>query len=396
MNSSSTPSALRRARLAVSLIFFVNGAGFATWVPHIPWIQQRFSLSESGLGLTLLIIACGAIIAMPITGGLVERLGSKRVAGIVSIGFCFLLASLPLMPSYAGLAAMLFLFGMVNGSMDVAMNAHGVFVEKKYQKPIMSSFHGLFSTGGLVGAGVASGLLALGLTPVQHMLSVITLLLITTLIAIRYLLPHEPVATEPGQKQPLFVLPSKQLVWLLAFLGFFILMVEGAMADWTAIHITELPEATPALAAMGFAAFSLTMAIGRLTGDVVIRTVGRPKVVRWGSFIAAVGLVIVVLWPYPVGAIAGFGLVGIGLSNVIPIIFSSAGYANPTEPGRGIAAVTTMGYFGFLVGPPLIGFIAEGISLTGAWALLSLFLLIVVTLAPRIISKIPNAMVTAH
>ena len=380
----------------MSLIFFVNGAGFATWVPHIPWIQQRFSLSESGLGLTLLIIACGAIIAMPITGGLVERLGSKRVAGIVSIGFCFLLASLPLMPSYAGLAAMLFLFGMVNGSMDVAMNAHGVFVEKKYQKPIMSSFHGLFSTGGLVGAGVASGLLALGLTPVQHMLSVITLLLITTLIAIRYLLPHEPVATEPGQKQPLFVLPSKQLVWLLAFLGFFILMVEGAMADWTAIHITELPEATPALAAMGFAAFSLTMAIGRLTGDVVIRTVGRPKVVRWGSFIAAVGLVIVVLWPYPVGAIAGFGLVGIGLSNVIPIIFSSAGYANPTEPGRGIAAVTTMGYFGFLVGPPLIGFIAEGISLTGAWALLSLFLLIVVTLAPRIISKIPNAMVTVH
>ena len=392
MPTSPIPPTLRRARLAVSVIFFVNGAGFASWVPHIPWIQQRFSLSESGLGVTLLIIAIGAIIAMPVTGGLVERVGSKRVATVVSVGFCLLLPLLPMMPHYAGLAVTLFLFGMVNGSMDVAMNAHGVFVEKEYQKPIMSSFHGLFSTGGLVGAVVASGLLALGLSPVQHMLIVMAVLFVIVLVALRYLLPHTAAVPVEGEKQPLFVLPSKRLVWLMAFLAFFILMVEGAMADWTAIHITDLPAATPALAAMGFGAFSLTMAIGRLTGDRVVRAVGRPQVVRWGSLIAALGLLVVVLMPNPMGAIAGFGLVGVGLSNVVPIIFSSAGYANPTEPGRGIAAVTTMGYFGFLVGPPLIGFIAEGVSLNGAWGLLGIFLLVVVVLPPRIIRKIPTTL----
>ncbi len=374
----------------MSVIFFVNGAGFASWVPHIPSLRQRFEMSESELGLTLLIIAIGAIIAMPIAGGIIEKIGSNRVVSFASVGFCLLLAVLLLMPNYFSLGVLLFLFGMVNGSMDVAMNAHGVLVEQKYRQAIMSSFHGLFSTGGLVGAGLASAFLALGFTPAQHMMIMLSILFILVLAALRFLLPSEQVQTSGSKKkEPLIVLPSQPLVWYLALLGFFILMVEGAMADWTAIHIMDLPNATASLAAMGFAGFSLTMAIGRLLGDKIIRVVGHSKVLRFGSVVAALGLLMVVLVPQVWGAVVGFGLVGVGLSNVVPIIFSSAGYANPDAPGRGIAAVTTMGYFGFLIGPPLIGFIAEGVSLNGAWLMLTIFLGLVVILAPGLIRRLP-------
>ena len=390
MSGKSIPPHLLKARRAVALIFFVNGASFASWVPHIPWFQQRFALDESELGLTLLIIAIGAILAMPVAGGLVEKIGSKRVVAFTSVSVCIMLALLPLMPNYWSTALVLFLFGMVNGSMDVSMNAHGVLVEQKYRTAIMSSFHGLFSLGGLIGAGVASGFLALGLSPPQHMLVVLALLLTTVLLTFRYLLPPESKSKSSQDKQPLLVIPSQPIVWFLALLGFFILMVEGAMADWTAIHISSLPFSTPALAALGFAAFSLTMASGRLLGDRIIRAAGRPAVVQWGSLLAALGLLIVFLFQLPAGAIIGFGLVGIGLSNVIPIIFSSAGYANPDEPGRGIAAVTTMGYFGFLIGPPLIGFIAEVFSLNSAWVVLAIALGLVVATAPQIIRKIPK------
>ncbi|WKN43418.1 MFS transporter [Tunicatimonas pelagia] len=382
---------VQKARIAVSVLFFVNGAGFASWVPHIPMIRERFELSESELGLTLLIIAIGAIIAMPLAGGIIEKLGSKRVISFASIGFCLLLSVLLLMPDYFSLGALLFLFGMVNGSMDVAMNAHGVLVEQKYQQPIMSSFHGLFSSGGLVGAGLASAFLAMGFTPAQHMLIMLSTLFVLVLIALKFLLPSENRSKNtPNKREPLLAFPSQTLVWYLALLGFFILMVEGAMADWTAIHIMDLPNATASLAAMGFAGFSFTMAIGRLLGDKIVRVVGRSRVLRFGSVIAALGLLLVVLIPEVGGAVIGFGLVGVGLANVVPIIFSSAGYANPDAPGRGIAAVTTMGYFGFLIGPPLIGFIAEGISLNGAWLMLSVFLSVVVIMAPRLIRRLPH------
>ena len=384
-------TSLQKARIAVSVIFFVNGAGFASWVPHIPLIRQRFDLSEGELGLTLLVIAIGAILAMPLAGGLIEKVGSKRVVSVVTVGFCLLLSVLLLMPNYLTLCVLLFMFGMVNGSMDVAMNAHGVLVEQKYQKPIMSSFHGLFSTGGLVGAGLASAFLAMGFTPAQHMLILLSTLFIVAIVALNFLLPAERAkGIQSKKKGPLLVFPSQSLVWYLALLGFLVLMVEGAMADWTAIHIMELPQATASLAAFGFAGFSLTMAIGRLLGDNIIRAVSRARVLRYGSAIAAVGLLIVVVIHQVWGAVIGFGLVGIGLSNVVPIIFSSAGYANPDAPGRGIAAVTTMGYFGFLIGPPLIGFIAEGVSLNGAWLMLTAFLGGIMVMAPRLIHRLPQ------
>lgn len=377
MTSHLTTKSIKASRFAVSIIFFVNGTGFASWVPHIPAIQNKFSLSESALGLCLLSIAAGALISMPITGWLISRFGSRVILRFISVIYCLVL---PLMVATSLLPFFilsLFLFGASNGSMDVAMNAHGVMVEKKLGKTIMSSFHGLFSLGGLVGASLAGIMLSVGFTPTQHVLMMSVLLLILLIVVLPNLLPKQQELVEMQESQgPIFVRPKGPLLSL-GLIAFFILMVEGAMADWTAIYISDLPQTTNALAAAGFAAFSLTMAIGRLTGDFVIRRIGKSMVVRYGILISASGLLISSLTSSPLLAIIGFAMVGIGLSNVIPVIFGSAGNIPGVESGKGIAAVTTSGYTGFLVGPPLIGFTADMITLSGSFLLLAGCFLIV-------------------
>ena len=379
---------LRRARLAVATLFFVNGMGFATWIPHIPFAQRKFALDEATLGLTLLAIAGGAIVAMPLAGGLIEKWGSRRICIFSSLAFCLVIPFLLMGTSYPLFMVNLFLLGACGGAMDVAMNAHGVYVEGQYHQPIMSSFHGMFSVGGLVGAGVAGGLLALGWPPVQHMAVMSVVLLLLVAVAVRYLLPPEPKEIAEGEPPaPLFALPRERTMITLALLAFFILMTEGAMADWTAVYLEAMPGTGASLAAVGFAAFSLTMAVGRLTGDAIVRTIGRVPVVRWGSALAMVGVLLASFSPHPYPAIAGFALVGLGLSNVVPIIFSAAGYLSPTAPGRGIAALTTAGYFGFLVGPPLIGLLAELITLAGAFQVLAASLLLVVVSASLVQKK---------
>ncbi|MGB3777309.1 MAG: MFS transporter [Tunicatimonas sp.] len=379
---------LLRARLAVAALFFINGTGFATWIPHIPFAQRKFDLDEAALGLTLLAIAAGAILTMPLAGGLIARWGSRRLCGIAGVAFCLALPLLLAAPSYPLFVFALFLLGACGGAMDVAMNAHGVYVEDEYAKPIMSSFHGLFSVGGLVGAGIAAGLLALGWTPVRHTVVMAGVLLLLTGVALRYLLPPEPkTADRETSDSPLFILPRERATIILAALAFAVFMAEGSMADWTAVYLLDLPGTDAALAAVGFAIFSLTMAVGRLTGDAIVRLLGRVSVVRWGSVLAMAGMLLSAFSPSPFWAIGGFALVGLGLSNVVPIIFSAAGYLSPGSPGQGIAAVSTAGYFGFLVGPPIIGFLAEWITLSGAFQVLAVGLLLMALSAKRVQQK---------
>ncbi len=386
-STATTTSPLFRARIAVATLFLVNGMGFATWIPHIPFAQHKYGLDEATLGLTLLAIAAGAIITMPLTGGLIARWGSRRLCIIASIAFCLVIPSLLAFSSYPLFILNLFLLGAFGGALDVAMNAHGVYVEGQYTKPIMSSFHGMFSVGGLVGAGIAGGLLALGWTPVLHMTVMAVVLLLLTAGALRYLLPPEPVSVTKGETSaPLFALPRERTMILLATLVLFIFMAEGAMADWTTVYLEAMPNTSASLAAVGFAVFSLTMAVGRLTGDVIVRAVGRVPMVRWGSALAMLGILLASVSTHPWPAIAGFALVGLGLANVVPIIFSAAGYLSPTSPGQGIAAVTTAGYFGFLVGPPVIGLLAKFITLSGAFQLLAASLLLV-SLSATLVQK---------
>jgi MFS family permease len=356
-----------QARGAVAVIFLVNGTAFASWVPHIPTVQQKLDLSPGVLGLALLAIAAGSLVSMPIAGWMVARHGSRIVALVAGSLYCAVVPLPLLAPSLSALVVTLILFGAFNGAMDVSMNAHGVAVERQLGRPIMSSLHAMFSIGGIVGAGSAVMLLPLGVAPITHVGVIALLGFALMLMTARFLLPH---AVDSGVDGPHFVVPRGGLL-VLGAMGFFILMTEGAMGDWTAVYLRMDLGAGAGLAGAGFAVFSAAMAVGRLTGDRLVAAFGPVAMVGWGAMLAALGLGGALLLHDPLAAILGFGLVGLGLANIVPILFSAAGRTPGMAPGAAIAAVTTAGYSGFLAGPPLVGFAAEWIGLPAALGLLA-------------------------
>ncbi len=241
------------------------------------------------------------------------------------------------------------------------MNAQAVAVEKRYNKPIMSAFHGFFSIGGLTGAMLGGLVLASGVKPSIHVAAVSALMFFAIIFAIRNLLPQQVDAS--SQNKSKFTKPSGPL-WGLGSLAFLVLVAEGSVADWSSVYIKQALQSGPGFAVAGYASFSLMMALGRFTGDRFVDNIGPVTLTRTASLIAASGLGIALLIPHPITIIAGFGCLGLGLSSLIPVLFSSAGRIPGVSPSKGIAAVATAGYFGFLVGPPLIGCIAELSTLT--------------------------------
>lgn len=355
------------ARRAVSTIFFINGAVVASWVPHIPMIKQRHQIGDGQLGLVLLSMAAGAVVALPMAGGLVSRFGSRRMTTVAVFALCLALPLPVLSPNVALLCVSLLLLGACNGTLDVSMNAQALVVERGYQRAIMSSFHGLFSLGGLVGAAVAGQLISLGVAPAGHVLATTLVALLAATLASRRLVPSPPSRVNPG---PVFARPTGALLTLglLAFLG---LLAEGAMADWSAVYLHDVLKTTPGLAAAGFAAFSLTMAAGRFVGDSIVGRFGPDRVLRMSAVLAAGGLAAALVIGQPFAAVAGCAAVGFGIANIIPILFSAAGRIPDVEPGKALAAVATTGYFGLLAGPPLIGLVAEFSGLPLAFGLVS-------------------------
>lgn len=383
-------NATKRARKAVLSIFFINGTLLSSWVPHIPLIQERLGIGEGLLGLALLGMALGAVVAMPLSGVWSSRLGSRQITTLSAFAFCFALLLPILAPNLGFLIFALVIFGACNGAMDVAMNSQAVAVEKRYPKPIMSSFHGFFSLGGLTGSGLGGIALANGISPLNHVLIVSALMLLATTFTVQHLMPKEADANKEGSK---FALPRGSLLGL-GVLAFLVLVAEGAMADWSAVYIRNALATGPGLAAAGYAAFSLMMALGRLTGDKFVAGIGPVTLTRITSLIAALGLGIALLIHHPLAAIIGFGCVGLGLSNLIPVLFSAAGRAPGVASSTGIASVATAGYFGFLAGPPIIGFAAELITLPVALGLVVIAILIVTLFAG--LTKPNSELETAH
>jgi fucose permease len=353
-------------RLAVSTLFFVNGAVLASWLPHIPAVKARLTSGDGQLGLVLLALAGGAVLALPLAGWLVGLAGSRRVSSLSAAGVCLVMPLPVLSPSLPALIAALFVFGALNALLDVAMNAQAAAVEIRVGRPIMSSFHALFSLGGVVGALLASAALAAGVGIVGHVLAAATVALGAVVAAIPRLLPSSPEPTGVALARP----PRALLgLGLLALLG---LLAEGAMADWSAVYLHDTLGASSALAAVGFAAFSLAMAAGRFAGDSLVQGLGPRRVLRVSGAIAAGGLGLALLVGRPAAGIVGCALVGIGIANIVPVIFSAAARLPGVSPGHGLAAVATTGYLGFLAGPPVIGAVAEVAGLAVGLGLVSL------------------------
>ena len=378
MNADVTPRAARRAVLT---LFFVNGTVLSSWFPYIPLVQERLGLSEGVLGLALLGTAVGAITAMPLAGIFIARLGSQHVMRVATVVFCLSLPLPVLAPSLPLLVLALMIFGAGNGAMDVAMNAQAVGVEEAHGGAIMSSFHALFSVGGLVGSSLGGLLIFVGVSPALHVLFITFVFGLVGLVALRWLWIDKINKAEDAEAGgPTFVRPTGPLL-ALGLLAFFVLVGEGAVADWSAVYLTNALGTGAGLGALGFAAFSLMMAVGRFTGDRMVARFGPVPLMRSSAALAAVGLGVGLLIGRPVAAIIGFGCVGLGLSNLIPILFSAAGRTPGVNAGTAIAAVSSAGYFGFLAGPPLIGLLAEATSLPLALGLVVLFTALVAVFA---------------
>ncbi|MFN3431241.1 MAG: MFS transporter, partial [Candidatus Sericytochromatia bacterium] len=363
-------SPLTIARVAVSTTFFVSGSVVASWVPHIPGMQRTLGLNPAQLGLVLLAPAVGMAIAMVLAGALCARFGNARVIRGATVFYCAAVPFTVLAPHPLALGAVLVVMGLTNGLMGVAMNAEALEVERAYRRGINSSFHALYSAGMLVGASAGGLVIASGVSPALHLTVAAALIASAGLWASFNVLSDAPDLLP--ERVPLFVRPTAYLA-LLGVGTFSAMLVEGAMADWAGIYLRDVLGTSEAWAAAGFTAFSLAMVAARLTGDWMNRRLGPVGIVRWGGCLALVGLALAVFVRHPAVAITGFGLVGLGMANVVPNFFAGSVRERRLAPSRAIAAVTSLGFAGFLVGPPIIGAIAQVTSLPVAMGVVAAF-----------------------
>ncbi|MFE0424476.1 MFS transporter [Streptomyces sp. NPDC058953] len=374
----------RRARLAVSTIFFVTGAAFATWAARVPAVQDRLDLSAGQLAVALVGLSGGAFLGLPLVGGLVARYGSRTVLCAGMALYLSALAALSVVPGLAALAVVLALFACGNTAVDVAMNTQGVLVERAYGRPVLGGFHAMFSLGGIVGASIG-GLVAwagVGIGPHFAITAVVLGAIAAT--AVTALAPDPPhPAHDDEPPAPLLALPGPGL-WIPGLVAFCALMGEGVVNDWGAVYLHEVTGASAGLSGIGFAVFSAGMVVGRLTADRVRSRVGTTGFVLGCAVVAAAGGLVPVVSTTVVAGFLGYALLGLGMAAVVPVVFSHAANLRPDRPGPSIAAVSAVGYVGFLAGPPLIGFVAESTSLRVAMLVLPALMTVMAVLAVRL------------
>lgn len=375
-----------KTRLAVSLLFLMNGFVTGSWAPKIPEFKEKLGIGEGVLGLLILAFGIGSLVLMPIAGGFIARLGSQKVVKVTAVILSPLLLLLTLLPNVWTAAIGMFLLGGFVGAMDVAMNANAVEVEKSMRRAIMSSCHAYWSLGGLIGAASGGVVMAqFGVLP--HAILVTLLSLAVLGLAWPMILHDRPHPDAAKQK---LRLPMTPLPWLIGLVALFSMVPEGSVLDWGALYLRDELGASVALSGFGFAAFSATMAIMRFAGDHVRDRFGGVKTLRVCTLTALVGLVLAGLAPNAPLAIVGFALAGVGISNMVPIAFSAAGNMPGLAPGIGLSVATFMGYSGMLFAPSLIGFIAEHTGFSIIFACIPALFVVVLLLSHHAVHADPK------
>ena len=375
--AASAARAIRAARIAIGGLFFLCGVAFACWASRIPQVQEALALSPAALGAAIAGLGAGSFVAMPVSGWLTIRAGSRRVSSSAAIACSASLILPALAWDVVTLACALTVFGAAIGVLDVAMNAQAVELEHRVGRPIMSGLHALFSAGGMTGAALG-GVIASWHVPVTTHFTVAALVLVATAAALRPSLIEAP-RPEPGHAGRRLRL-SPPLVGL-SVLAACVMIGEGAMADWTPVYLATVIGTGPGLAASGYAVFSAAMMVCRLVGDRLTERVGRVRLVRLGTLLAAAGMAAALVLGTLPAALAGFVCVGAGFSVAVPLVFSAAGRLDSRSAGPGLAAVTTAGYLGFLTGPPIIGVVAQAFTLPLAMFIIVLLALVGTALA---------------
>lgn len=380
--SSTTQNTHNRMRLAIALFFFSHGLILSSWASRIPSIKTYLGISEAELGTLLLLMPIGQISTMPTAAKLVNRLGSKKV---VQYGFLFyplVLLLIGLSTTYIQLAVCLFFFGVAGNLCNISINTQGVELESIMNKPMMSSFHGAWSISGFAGALLGLLVLGLNMTTSTHFLIVLVLILIIWLFNTKLLIPTITNQQKDKEKGSIFKHLDKTLIQL-GIIGFMSMAIEGAMFDWSGVYFQEIVKAPEQYVILGYTSFVLMMAIGRFLSDYLIVRLGRKRVVQLSGLLMSSGLIIAVLFPNLWVCTLSFMIVGLGGSCSVPTVFGVAGKHSQVSPSISLTLISTIAFLGFLIGPPVIGFIAEVFDLRYSYLLFSVFGIIMMVLASQ-------------
>jgi MFS family permease len=369
-----------KTRLAVRLSFLVAGFGVACWAPLVPFAKQQLAVDDGVLGVLLLCLGVGSIVAMVMSGIISARYGSRPLVIAGGLGLAISLPLLTLATTPWELGLVLFVFGGSLGAIDVAMNLQAVEVERAANRPLMSGFHALFSVGGFLGAGAVTFLLSLGLNPLLTCLICSALMFIFIIIAVPGLL-----RTSQNHSGPLFALP-RGLVLIIAMLMAITFLVEGAILDWSALLIIDEDRVPESLGGLGYMLFAIAMTIGRFAGDSIAHRFGDKAIMWWGGLFTIFGFLVLLLAPNGYLSLSGFFLIGLGASNIVPVLFRRAGSQKIMPAALAVAAATTIGYAGMLLGPAVMGFVADLWSLPVSFWMLAV-MMCAVPLAARAVTK---------
>ncbi len=346
----------QQIRIAVAVFFFCQGVCFASWASRIPDIKTALHLSEAALGTILLALPVGQLLTMPFSGRAVTRFGSKAVLRIACIGYAIALTNIGLASKPWHLGLCLFCFGIFGNLCNISVNTQGINAENLYGRSIMSSFHGMWSTSGFIGALAGWLMMKLNITPYLHFCIIAAFVILLELYFTKFLL--HTVTSKTAASFKTIRLP-KGLLLQLGIIGFCCLSCEGCMFDWSGVYFKQVVKADGSWVSLGYAAFMIAMATGRFTGDKLAEKFSRKKMVQVSGVIIFCGMMLAVLLPHIITATLGFLLVGFGVSSIVPLLYSTAAKASDVPSGIAIATVSSIGFLGFLMGPPLIGYIAE-------------------------------------
>lgn len=352
-------------RTAVAIYFFCCGCIFATWAARIPSIKENFHFNEAELGAVLFMLPFGSLVALPFAGWSISKLGSRFMTFMAAIIYPTLLILIGYSNTPFVLSFLLFFFGFFGDVLNIAMNTQAIFVqEEMYGRPMLSFFHAMWSVGALTGAAAGGFLMKAGFTTLNHFWIIAAFTFTLAVIFLSYLVPREKFKQ---QTQKLFAWPDKTL-WLLGAICFCCALCEGAMADWSSLYYKQVINDLQKVSTTGYTSFALMMALGRLIGDRLTERLGYKGILMMDSLLVAGGLALAIFLPSAATVIIGFGMVGFGVATIIPIVYSLSGRSKTMTTSSALAAVSTVGFTGFLVGPPIIGFVAHEIGLR--WALL--------------------------
>ena len=364
-------------RLVVGVMFFLAGLCFASWASRIVTVQQTMGMSDAGLGAVLFSLPVGLMCSLPFSGWIITIIGSKRLLIISLIVYSLALISLSLAQNIVQLIGCLICFGFASNTVNISVNTQAVANEVMYKKPIMASFHGLWSLAGFTGAGIGTFMIANGIAPLHHFMLITAIVIVMIILTAKYL--KDDKVTNSG---PVFVMPDKSLITL-GIIAMCSMICEGAMFDWSVIYFKKVVLAPTALVGIGFTAFMCTMAGGRFIADWFAHRYGLRRILQTSGTLTVTGLLIAVIFPYFYTAMAGFLLVGAGVSSVVPMVYSAAGRSKTMAPGVALAAVSTIGFIGFLFGPPIIGFIAGLATLRASFVFIAFMGTCVVVLSTK-------------